>query len=190
MTPEEPLTPPEFDGSMNRLEELLAEVERLASPESLETVRELVRTLLEVHRPGLEEMLAALGTSGTSGTSGTKEEAFRALCDRPSVATLLLMHDLHPQGLHDRMKRALREAHDAAGHDARAEVWRIDGSRVFVRVHGENPAGKRLLRRALERVALERAPDAVLDIEGGEEPPEPGLIPVARLVSRGGKAAD
>jgi hypothetical protein len=184
MTPDEPLAPPEFQGAMNRLEELLAEVERGASPESLETVRELVRTLLEVHRPGLEEMLAALGTSGM------KEEGMQALCDQPSVATLLLMHDLHPQALDVRMKRALREAHDAAGHDARAEVLRIDGNRVFIRVLGENRAGTRLLRRALERMALVRAPDAVLDIEGGEEPPEPGLIPAARLFSRGGTAAE
>ena len=172
-----------FDASMTRLEELLGEVERCAPPDTLGVVRELVSTLLEVHRPGLEELLQAAMDSHT-------DEGAMAVCETPSVASLLLMHNLHPKSLEARVAGAFTEAHDAAGHAARAVVTRIDGASVAVRIDSEKPAAAALLRRTVERIVEERAPDAVLGIDGGASMPEPGLIPVSRLFARGGTAAE
>jgi len=50
------MTAEEFAAKMARLEGLIAQVEATCPPEPLETVRELVSTLLDVHRSGLTEL--------------------------------------------------------------------------------------------------------------------------------------
>ena len=176
----------DFGDGMNRLEGLIAEVERSCPEDSLPLVRELVRLLLNVHEGGLRELLQALGEA----RPGEGEELVRAVVRRPVVASLLLMHGLHPDALGERVERAVREANDAAPGQAVAELSRIDGAEVFVQIRGK-AAPAALLRKAVERTVCERAPDATLFVEEdveGPAAPSGQLIPLERLRARTGSA--
>ena len=163
----------EFAEGMSRLEGLIAEVERSCPAESLPLVRELVRALLDVHESGLRELLGALAD----------EERASLVARRPVVASLLLMHGLHPDELRVRVEGALREANDAAPGHAVAELSRLDGADVFVRIQGKASAAA-LLRKAVERAVCERAPDATLVVEERIEAGTGTLIPLERLTAR------
>ncbi len=179
------MTEGDFAAGMARIEELLARTEQSCAPESLPVVRELVRALLEVHRVGLGELLAALEDGNPS-----HGEALRAAASREAVAGLLLMHDLHPDALAKRVERALREANDAGAGAAVAELVQLEGRDVRVRISGK-PAAAQLLARVVERALCERAPDCAphLDVEADAEAPPRGLVPLGRLRARSGGAA-
>ncbi len=174
----------EFSGRMQRLEELLTEVELAADERSLTPVRALVRTLMDVHCGALEQILGTLGDARTADGRDLKS----VLLEDPAVSSLLLMHDLHPSSLTDRARRALDEAHSLAGAHATAELVRIDGERVFVRIREEKRGAAALLRKAVERTLGERTPDALFEIEGGDAT-DGGFVPVSRLHSRSRGAA-
>lgn len=70
------------------LEALLSRAEDLADPEARELCRELVRQVLELHRTGLERMLARIGS-----------EPLEAALRDELVRALLFLHDLHPPEL-------------------------------------------------------------------------------------------
>jgi hypothetical protein len=172
----------EFAEGMSRLEALVAEVERSCPAESLPLVRELVRVLLDVHESGLRELLGVLAQAEPG------EEPARLVARHPVVASLLLMHGLHPDELRVRVERALREANDAAPGHAEAELSRLDGADVFVRIQGKASAAA-LLRKTVERAVCERAPDATLVVEErieAEPAPIGTLIPLERLRPRKG----
>ena len=171
----------DFEAGMTRIEELIGRVETVCSPEVLPLVRELVRSLLDVHRVGLSELLSLLEGTG---------KAELALA-RPMIASLLLMHDLHPESVETRVRRAVREANDVAGGRAQAELVRSDGADVTVFLSG-GAASAALLERALERLVSDHAPDATLHIEkrldAASAAPGPQLVPVERLRAKAGGA--
>ncbi len=149
----------DFDDGMRRIEELVARVEAVCSPEALPLVRELVRTLLELHANGLRELFAALETAGASGV-----DLVGVVRSRPVLAGLLLMHELHPESLETRVRRAVREANDAAGGRAQVELVGLSGADAIVALTGKGD-GAGLLERALERLVCEHAPEATLHVE-------------------------
>jgi hypothetical protein len=172
-------TPEALNEKMERLEALLADVEARSDEPSLGKVRALVRVLMEVHAHGLEELLTELRNNAGGAESIAKAAR------NPAVRSLLLMHDLHPESLRDRSSVALRGAHEVAGAHARAHLVRIDGERVVIRIRGETRNAEIALRNAVERLFGEHAPDAVLDLEGGELV-APGFVPIERLRTRAG----
>jgi len=174
----------DFAAGMGRLEELIARAEESCSPESLPVVRELVRSLLDVHRIGLAELLAAI----EDGARASGADAARAAASRPAVAGLLLMHDLHPDALATRVEQALREANGASTGGATAELLRIDDLYVRVVVSGKRAAAQ-MLARVVERTLCERAPDATvhLDVAAAiDDDRQGGLVPLDRLRARSG----
>jgi hypothetical protein len=173
-----------FAACMERLAELIEQLERSCAPASLEPARALLQAVLEVHQSGLRELLEVVAAM----PNDHGDDPLQALGRNPSVASLLLMHDLHPESLRERVRRALDAANlDAAGQ-AHADLVHVQGRRVLVRVHAGQAVAGSLLRRTLDRLICERAPDAELEIEGGGFEPVEQLVPVARLYARGGGA--
>jgi hypothetical protein len=179
----------EFSAAMKALEAQLLDVERSCAPDTLDRVRVLVRAVLDVHRCGLRELLELV----SAATPGDGQAMLRGLCEHPSVASLLLMHELHPDDLELRIIRAVDEANASASGEARASLVAIDRPGVQLRIEGGPPAAALLLRRILERVVCEHAPDAIVQIQGGEaagnasDPLALGqdLVPLSRLYARG-----
>lgn len=174
----------DFAARMKHLAELIEELERSSAPASLEPARALLKAVLEVHQSGLRELLEVVAAMPRNNG----EDPLQALGRRSSIASLLLMHDLHPDSFPERVRCALDEANQDAAGQAHAELVRIEGQRVLIRVQAAHVAPGSLLRRTLERMVCERAPDAELEIDGGELDRAEQLLPVARLYARNGGA--
>jgi hypothetical protein len=150
-------------------------------------VRALVRAILDVHQSGLREILEVVNAV----PQGAGPPVLRALCERPSVASLLLMHELHPDDFEARIERAVRETNASAGGQLRASVVAVEAPHVQLGIEGGPPGAALVLRRVLERVICEHAPDAIVQIEGGESTGHAShssarseLIPISRLYPR------
>jgi len=142
-----------------RVEALLAELGSQAGPQVAATAEELVTCLVELYGAGLAEIVKIIG----SDASGP------ALMDRlaadPLVASLLLLHDLHPMPIADRVRRAIDQAMPQLGpHAGAAEFAGLDEAGV-VRIrleltdHGRQ-AHAGAVQEALEQAVADAAPEA------------------------------
>ena len=167
----------DFSQKLRRIDRAMADVEFLLDGERLEAARALVSAILDVHHDALEELFEA--------ASGSAGDALVALACRPRIAWMLGLHGVNPDPLEGRAREALRAARSAPGSGGRAEIVRVEGERVSVRVIDGSEDGRRLLARAVERAMAELAPEAELAFEGlAPEPSEPGLFAVTRVVRR------
>src|SRR5262245_44448037 len=85
----------------DRIETLLADLRAIGDREARETAEELVRSLLELYGGGLERMMEIVYESPAGG------ELFGRFAGDDLVASLLLLHDLHPEDTESRVLRAL-----------------------------------------------------------------------------------
>jgi len=88
----------EFEQRLARLEGLLAELSGSSDPALEQRAREVVATVLELHRRGLERLLEL-----TTAENTVRE----ALAHDPELSALLLLHGLHPIPLAERVERTL-----------------------------------------------------------------------------------
>ncbi|PRX50994.1 Fe-S cluster biogenesis protein NfuA [Prauserella shujinwangii] len=163
-----------------RLDELLAHVERYPGP-TADTALEAVRTLTDVYGEALARMVDLAA-----------DRAGRFSADE-LVGHLMVLHDIHPEPVADRVRRALDglRAHLGTRGDG-VELLGIDGAVARVRVSGGgcgcgsagSPDGT--LEQAVRESVLALAPE-LRDVEPVREPTgggEPSLIPVESLLSR------
>src|SRR5690348_10999880 len=87
---------------VDRVQELQARLEDLGQSVPRDLADELVSAVVQMYGAGLERILAALFEGGPEG-----ERIAGSLADDPLVATLLLIHDLHPVPLEQRVQQAL-----------------------------------------------------------------------------------
>jgi hypothetical protein len=85
-----------------RIEALVAELETLEDLSVRSRVEELVRLLMQLHGEGLARMLALWRQPDFDSNSAV--ERFAA---DPVVASVLMLHDLHPHDVRTRIERAL-----------------------------------------------------------------------------------
>ncbi len=177
---------------LGRLRELSDRVEAIPDPDARGAAEELVAAVLEVHGAGLAKIGAALDEAGAAGA-----EAKRTLLEDPVVAGLLLIHDLYPVPLEERVREALagvRPYLDSHGGDV--ELLAVEDGVVRLRLLGSCdgcPASASTLELAIREALEDAAPDMVgLEVEGlVEPPPRPGGIelPVVQGSGPGGDAA-
>ena len=141
---------------------------------------ELVRLVTDLYGAGLERLLSILHGAGKLDAPVLADIAADEL-----VASLLLVHGLHPYGIATRVERALgsvRPALHAQGVDVELVAIDPDGA-VRLRLTGAvNGCGLTTVRTMLESTVEAAAPDAAavrVDTTGG-----PSLIPVSALRSR------
>jgi hypothetical protein len=129
--------------SVRRIEDLVQRVELFPDSESRETALELMGAILEMHGTGLERMLEIIFDSGESG-----EAVIRRFAADGLISSLLVLHDLHPDDIETRVRRALGKIHGST------ELLGVFEGAVRVRVTG---AG---MRDAVESAIRDAAPDA------------------------------
>src|SRR6185295_3635779 len=76
----------------DRIEALLAEVRALGEPRARETAEELVRLLMELYGAGIERLLEIVDEAGAG-------ELFDRFVQDDLVASLMILHGLHPQDI-------------------------------------------------------------------------------------------
>jgi Fe-S cluster biogenesis protein NfuA/nitrite reductase/ring-hydroxylating ferredoxin subunit len=158
---------------LSRLRELSDRVDAIEDPAARRAAQELAAAMLELHGAGLARIGEVLDEAGAAG-----EEAKRTLVDDGIVASLLLIHDLYPVSLEQRVRDALEEVRpymDSHGGDV--ELLGVEGGVVRLRLKGSCdgcPASSSTLELAIKEALEKAAPDiAGLEVEGvvGAEPP-------------------
>jgi len=149
-----------------RVEELLDEVEALGDARATATATELVQALLDLYGEGLARVLGhAAEVSGPALAN--------ALAGDELVSHLLLVHDLHPTALEDRVREALAEVRpylDSHGGDV--ELLSVDDGVAHLRMRGSCdgcPSSAATLKLAIED-AIHRAAPEIEEVRAAGEP--------------------
>jgi hypothetical protein len=141
---------------IQRIEELLQQIESSADPGTRAGVRELVEAILEYHGAGLGRILEIAGESGA-----------REFARDPLVASLLLLYGLHPEDFETRVRRAV---------DALPGVLLLGADEGIVRLRATSSDTS---REAVEQALYSAAPEiTVIDIEGLHPP---SFVPLEAL---------
>src|ERR1700736_560461 len=109
-----------------RVEALLAELRSHAGPQVAATAEELVSCLVELYGAGLAEIVKIVGSDQDAG-----QRLMGRLAGDPLVESLLLLHDLHPLPVADRVRRAIEQVMPELGaHAGTAEYAGLDETGV------------------------------------------------------------
>jgi Fe-S cluster biogenesis protein NfuA len=167
---ESPFAAAELEKEALRIEEVLTEIGRLASPQVRSLAQELVECLLDYHGGALERMLDAADGAGEAGAALTE----RWLED-PLVANTLLLHGLHPVPVEDRVRRALEKVRPSLQtHNGDAELVRVEEGKAVIRLLGGCrgcPSSAQTVKNGIEAAILSEAPDIVaVEVEGEAAP--------------------
>lgn len=180
-----PDRPPAGDlrSSGERIEALL-EASAANGPLARERAEELVRLVVELYGAGLERVLEIVYDAG-----GLDDAALQGLADDELVASLLLVHGLHPYGVQDRVEQALAKVRPYLGsHGGDVELLDVtDDGVVRLRLLGscDGCASSSLtLSLAVEGAIQAAAPEIVrIDVEPGTSAGS-SVIPVESLTAR------
>ncbi|MFE9611555.1 hypothetical protein [Streptomyces sp. NPDC006012] len=157
-----------------RIEEVLDRLSATGDPAAVAAAEELVRSLMEFYGAGLARILELL----SAPEDRTRAET---LYGDGLVASLLLLHDLHPEDLNARIGRAL-DSIDGAGPDA-LEVLGLDEVTGTLRLRAVSgggcgcAAGAPDLRQAAEDALSCFAPE-VTAVEVRPGTAEPALLQI------------
>ena len=148
-----------------RIERLTAALEKFVDPREREVAEELVSAVLEVHGQGLARMLELVG-----------EEQAKELASDPTVGSVLLIHDLYPVPLEERVAEALESVRPyMESHGGDVELLGIQDGVARLRLEGSCrgcAASSATLELAIKQALMDAAPDLLgMDVEGVEEEP-------------------
>lgn len=180
---------PTLRAAGDRIEQLL-EASSTAGPVVRERAEELVRVVVELYGAGLERTLDIVHEAGQ-----LSDEVLDRLADDDLVASLLLVHGLHPHDVHTRVERALEKVRPYLGsHEGDVELLEVtDEGVVRLRMLGSCdgcPSSAVTLRLAVEDAITSTAPEVVgIEVEetpapGGGNDATPGFVPVESLTAR------
>jgi len=149
-----------------RVQMLTDRVDQLEDPVAREAAQDLVAAVLEMHGAGLAKIGEVLDEAGAAG-----EEAKRKLLEDGVVASLLLIHDLYPVALEERVREALEEVRPyMESHEGNVELIDVSDGVVRLRLQGSCdgcPASASTLELAIKEALEKAAPDIVgLEVEG------------------------
>lgn len=186
---------PSSEELLERVQRLSDRVDRLEDQTAREAAQELVSAVLAMHGAGLAKIGEVLDEAGAAG-----EEAKRKLVADSVVASLLLIHDLYPVSLEERVREALEEVRPyMESHEGNVELLGVADGVVRLRLKGSCdgcPASASTLELAIEEALEKAAPDMVgLEVEGvvaadPGPPPISGVeLPVIQPNGNGATAA-
>ena len=148
-----------------RIAGLVQKLETVPDQESRNTAHALMEAILELHGAGLERMMDIVFDSGESGKAAIRQFAGDGL-----VASLLVLHGLHPDDIETRVQQALGKTH------GNAELMGVLEGVVRVRLTGAGCG----LRDSVEAAIREAVPDAE-EIIVEESAPLNNFVPLSSL---------
>jgi Fe-S cluster biogenesis protein NfuA len=165
--------PQDLRATGDRIERLIDELRATAEPRTYARAEELVRLITELYGAGLARVVE-LSAERDLGL-------LDALVADELVASLLLVHGLHPEPLAQRVEAALAEVRPLlSSHGGDVELLEIDeeAGAVRLRLLGSCdgcPSSAVTLQSAVERAILEAAPEIVCIDVDAPAPPVPGV---------------
>jgi Fe-S cluster biogenesis protein NfuA/nitrite reductase/ring-hydroxylating ferredoxin subunit len=157
------------DGSgalLERVQELQALLDGCEQSAARDLAEELMSTVLQLYGSGLERILDSILASGPDGP-----RIAAGLVEDPLVATLLLIHDLHPIPLEDRVQGALDSVRPYMdSHGGNVELLSLHEGVARIRLQGscsDCSASSVTLELAIKQALEDAAPDLEgLEVEG------------------------
>ena len=159
-----------------RIEELLGRIRSAGDPGTAETAEEVVRLVVELYGAGLERTVELAGP-----------EVLERLVEDELVASLLVLHGLHPKDTETRVVEALDKVRPYLGsHAGGVELLGVDPTGVVhLRLQGSCdgcPSSVLTVRQAIERAIEEAAPEvAGVEVENLTREREPHLLQIQPL---------
>ena len=179
-------SPPADEALIDRVQRLTGELEGVTDPAARSIAEQLIAALLELYGEGLERILELVG-----------DDAARSLADDGVVGSLLLIHDLYPVPLEERVAEALASVRPyMESHGGDVELLGLEGGVARLRLNGSCKgcaASAATLELAIEKALMDSAPDLLgLEVEGVAEPPArppmPGTpLPLAPTANAAGQ---
>jgi Fe-S cluster biogenesis protein NfuA len=172
----------EFQAKVQRIGELVGELENISEPEARVGAKALLQLLLDLHAVGLERVLEVVAKNGETG-----QRIIDDLGRDPLVSSLLVLYGIHPLDMDSRIAQAVEKAG--------SQVRKVGGElellsnqegvvklRIQITGHACGSTGK-TLKKIVEDALYEAAPDMnSLQIEGLEEPTgSSGFVPLGEL---------
>jgi Fe-S cluster biogenesis protein NfuA/nitrite reductase/ring-hydroxylating ferredoxin subunit len=151
---------------VERVQELQGRLDSSGDGPTRQLAEELVSAIVQMYGAGLERMLGALLADGQDG-----ERLAASLAQEPLVATLLLIHDLHPVPLADRVQGALDSVRPyMESHGGNVELLSLEDGVARIHLRGscsDCSASSVTLELAIKQALEEAAPDLEgLQVEG------------------------
>jgi Fe-S cluster biogenesis protein NfuA len=172
----------DFQAKVQRIGELVAELENIADPESRAGAKALVQMLLDLHAVGLERTLEIISKNDESG-----QRIIDDLGGDSLVSSLLVLYGLHPLDFESRVMHAVEKVQPRVRKGGgELELLGIEGGTVRLQVqvtgHACGSTGK-TLKTMVEDALYEAAPDMNrLLIMGLDEPAgSSGFVPLGKL---------
>jgi len=143
---------------IQRVEELIHEIEAVADPAVRAKIVELTQLLMDFHGVGLERMNMIIMRAGEQG-----REILDDFVRDDLVAHLLLLYGLHPQDIEARVRCALDKVRPyLRAHGGDAQLLGVDRGVVRLRLDGSCdgcPSSAATLKLSIEQAIFEAAPD-------------------------------
>jgi len=151
---------------VERVQELQAALESAGASATRDLAEELVAAVVQMYGVGLERIVEAMQAAGEEG-----ERIAVSLTDDQLVAMLLLIHDLHPVPLRDRVQGALDSVRPyMESHGGNVELLSLEHGIARIHLRGscsDCSASSVTLELAIKQALEEAAPDLEgLEVEG------------------------
>jgi Fe-S cluster biogenesis protein NfuA/nitrite reductase/ring-hydroxylating ferredoxin subunit len=151
---------------VERVQDLQAALEACGESVPRGLAEDLTSAVVQMYGAGLERILAMLLEAGADG-----ERIAGLLADDPLVATLLLIHDLHPVSLEQRVQQALDSVRPyMESHGGNVELLSLEDGVARIHLRGscsDCSASSVTLELAIKQALEEAAPDLEgLEVEG------------------------
>jgi Fe-S cluster biogenesis protein NfuA/nitrite reductase/ring-hydroxylating ferredoxin subunit len=161
----------------SRIEELLGQIRSTGDPGAAETAEEVVRLVVELYGAGLERAVELAGP-----------DALERFVGDELVASLLVLHGLHPKDTRTRVVEALDQVRPYLGsHAGGVELLGVDPEAGVVRLRLEGscdgcPSSTQTVKLAIERAIEQAAPEVTaVEVENLTVEKEPQLLQIQPL---------
>jgi len=153
---------------IQRVEELTAQVQQLPDPVARRTAEDLVSSVIEMYGQGLTRIVEILDEDESAG------EVKQQLSEDGVVASLMLIHDLYPVPVEERVMEALDNVRPyMESHGGNVELVSLEEGVARIRLEGSCdgcPASSSTLELAIKTALEETAPDLLgIEVEGIEQ---------------------
>ena len=165
---------------VGRVQELQEALDQAPDSPVRELAEELVASIVQMYGGGLERIMDGLMESGQAG-----QQAARTLSEDELVSTLLLIHDLHPVPLAERVQAALDSVRPyMESHGGNVELLGLEHGVARIHLRGscsDCSASSVTLELAIKQALEAHAPDLEgLEVEGvAPQAPVSGGLPMA-----------
>ncbi|MEU3467521.1 hypothetical protein ACGFY6_11835 [Streptomyces sp. NPDC048387] len=126
---------PSAEEAGRRVEEILDRLTAAADPATAAAAEELVRVLMDFYAAGLARIVTLLQAPAARAAQGGP---LSGLLGDELVASLLVLHDVHPENTSARISRALKSVQ---GHGVEFELLAFDEATGTLRLRTTSPSG-------------------------------------------------